>query len=270
MTGRHSTARGDGSYRDSLRLMGAGNFRSLGGLPAAGGRRIRPHALLRADRLAGLDADDWARLASVGIATICDLRSDAERAEYPSAIPGHLAIRELTCRIRNDLRADPSLARLLARDPTARGTERVMIEIYRRFPGYMGPTLRAVFDRLLEGGTPMLVHCSAGKDRTGFVIAMLLHALEVPEPVIRADYLASRGWPGADSHRASLATLLGAVVPAPELPAAVEAVLDVREPYLDAALDAATTEFGSVTRYLEIAASLDADRQRRLRDALLA
>ena len=72
-----------------------------------------------------------------------------------------------------------------------------MIEIYRRFPSYMGTTLTAVVERLLAGGAPMLVHCSAGKDRTGFVIAMLLHALDVPEPLIREDYLASRHWPGA-------------------------------------------------------------------------
>lgn len=264
-----STQRHHPMTQDILQLAGATNFRSLGGLPAAGGRRIRPHALMRADRLIGLDERDWSALSRTGLATICDLRSDAERAEYPSAIPEHLAIHELTCRIRNDLRADPSLARLLATDPTARGTERVMIEIYRRFPAYMGSTLRAVFDRLLEGGAPMLVHCSAGKDRTGFVIAMLLNALEVPEHVIRVDYLASRGWSGAASHRASLAALLGAVVPTEELPAAVETVLDVREPYLDAALDVIDADFGSVAGYLEASAGLDAARQQRLQERLL-
>ena len=63
------------------RFAGVTNFRTLGGLPAAGGRRLRPHALLRADRLIGLDARDWEELARTGLATVCDLRSDAERAE---------------------------------------------------------------------------------------------------------------------------------------------------------------------------------------------
>jgi len=253
----------------SLRLTGATNFRTLGGLPAAGGRRIRPHVLMRADRLTGLTADDWQTLAGTGVATICDLRSDSERAEHPNRVPPQLALRELHCDIRNDLRADPALARLLVDDPTARGAERVMIEIYRRFPAYMGGTLATLVDRLLAGGAPLLVHCSAGKDRTGFIVAMLLHALEVPEELIRQDYLASRTWPGAGSHRGSLEARLGAIIPPHELAAAVDTVLDVRDVYLDAAMDTLQAQFGSVLRYLETAAGVDARRIDRLRNDLL-
>jgi protein-tyrosine phosphatase len=257
------------STLDALRLAGATNFRSLGGLPAAGGRRIRPHALMRADRLTALTDDDWRALAASGIATICDLRSDAERAEHPNRVPPQLALRELHCDVRNDLRADPALARLLVDDPTARGAERVMIEIYRRFPAYMGGTLATLVDRLIAGGAPLLVHCSAGKDRTGFVVAMLLHALEVPEPLIRQDYLASRTWPGADSHRASLEARLGTFIAPEELPGAVDTVLDAREVYLEAAMDTLRAEFGSVLRYLESAAGVDAARLDRLRNDML-
>jgi len=252
-----------------IRLSGASNFRCLGGLPAAGGKRIRPHVLMRAERLASLDAQDWQALAHTGLATICDLRSESERSEHPNRVPSHLAVSELHCDIRNDLRADPALARLLVDDPTARGAERVMVEIYRRFPTYMGGTLATLVERLLSGGAPLLVHCSAGKDRTGFVIAMLLHALEVPEDLIRADYLASRRWPGAESHRASLEARLGAIIPPRELPAAVDTVLDVRDVYFDAAMDALHAEYGSIPRYFESAAGLDPARAERLRDVLL-
>ena len=56
----------------------------------------------------------------------------------------------------------------------------------------VGGTCSCRGDRYRMTAAPMLVHCSAGKDRTGFVIAMLLHALDVPEPLSRDDYLASR------------------------------------------------------------------------------
>jgi protein-tyrosine phosphatase len=253
----------------SFALEGATNFRSLGGLPAAGGLRIRPHALMRADRLIELDERDWMALTRTGLATICDLRSEAERVEHPNRVPPSLQVQELNCEVNNDLRADPSLGRLMFDDPTARGAERVMIEIYRRFPGYMGATLTRIVTRLLEGGAPMLVHCSAGKDRTGFVVAMLLHALEVPDAVIREDYLASRRWPGAVHHRASLTARLGRFMPAREVEAAVDTVLDVRDVYLDSAMEALRAEFGSVQSYLEAAAGLDAARIDRLRDRLL-
>jgi protein-tyrosine phosphatase len=256
-------------HDDTITISGATNFRSLGGLPAASGRRIRPHALMRADRLSGLDERDWHALTGTGLATICDLRSDTERAEYPNRLPPRLEVHELNCRVSNDLRADSSLSRLMLDDPSARGAERVMIEIYRRFPGYMGATLTSVVERLLAGGAPMLVHCSAGKDRTGFVVAMLLHALEVPEPLIREDYLASKRWPGAVHHRASLAARLGRFMPAGELEAAIDTVIDVREVYLDAAMEALRSEFGSVLGYLDAAAGLDAAGIDRLRDRLL-
>ena len=256
--------------RDTTRLAGATNFRSLGGLPAAGGRRIRPHALMRADRLSRLTDADWRVLAEAGIATICDLRSAPERAEHPTTPPAELGIRDLHCEIRNDLRADPTLALELAADPTARGAERLMIEIYRRFPRYMGPTLRSVVAVLLGGGAPLLVHCSAGKDRTGFVIALLLHALDVPRELIRADYLASRGWAGGELHRASLSSLLSRLVPPAALDDAVSTVLDVRDAYLDAAYSALDQEFGSTDQYLASEAGLNNRRRDELRARLLA
>jgi protein-tyrosine phosphatase len=205
----------------------------------------------------------------VGLSTICDLRSEAERAEHPNRVPVGARVQQLNCEVSNDLRADAALGRLMLDDPTARGAERVMIEIYRRFPGYMGATLTRVVTRLLEGGAPMLVHCSAGKDRTGFVVAMLLHALDVPEELIRADYLASRHWPGAVNHRASLTERLGKFMPAQEIEAAVDTVIDVRDVYLDAALGALRDEYGTVPQYLEAVAGLDATRLGRLRGRLL-
>ena len=253
-----------------IKLEGATNFRSLAGMPASGGRSIRPHVLMRADRLTNLTDGDWRRLAATGLATICDLRSDAERSEHPTEVPAHLSIREIHCDIRNDLRADPSLALLLVKDPSARGAERFMVEIYRRFPRYMGTTLRSIVDLLLGDGAPLLVHCSAGKDRTGFVVAMLLHALEVPRELIREDYLASQGWPGGEAHRASLAERLGVIVPPAALDGVVDAVLSVRESYLDSALSALRSDYGSIERYLESEAGLDESRRERLRAHLLA
>jgi len=252
-----------------IELSGATNFRSLGGLPAAHGRRIRPYALMRADRLHDLTEDDWARLSATGLATIVDLRSAAERSEHPNATPARLGIRELHCEIRNDIRADPSLVLMLARDPTERGAERLMIELYRRLPRHMGGTMRTMIDVLLDDGAPLLVHCSAGKDRTGFAIAMLLHSLAVPEDLVWADYLASRRWPGKERHRAALAERVGGIVSPAALDRAVDAVLDVRESYLASALTALLQDYGSIERYLELEAGLDADRRERLRTRLL-
>ncbi len=254
----------------TIKLSATANFRSLGGLPAADGRRIRPHALMRAQRLCSLVEDDWHALARTGLATVCDLRSTVERVEHPDAIPPRLNVREIHCEVRNDLRADATLGTLLAVDPTARGAEQVMIEIYRRFPETMRDTLATITGALIDGGAPLLVHCSAGKDRTGFVMAMLLHVLGVAEAAIRADYLASQGWPGAEVHCESLEAFLCRGVARSELRAAVDAVLGVRDAYLDAALGTIVETYGSVDRYLERGVGLDSSRRDLLRERLLA
>ena len=225
---------------------------------------------MRSDRLYGLTPEDWATLRELGIATICDLRSDAERARHPNRTPQELGARELIAAIDNDLRGDPRLLTLLDDDPTQAGTERLMLTLYRRFAPHFAPRLRSLFDALLDGGVPLLLHCTAGKDRTGFATALILTALDVPRETIMEDYLVSRTWPGAALHRDSLRRRLLPHKPGAELEAMVDTLLGVREAYLDAALTEVEQRYGSVPAYLEREAGLDAVRRAQLQDLLLA
>ena len=250
-------------------ISGSGNFRSLGGLRTHDGRRIRAHYLMRSDRLNHLTPAGWEQLAALGLTTICDLRSREECAQNPNGVPANLAIDEIACEVRNELRGNHSLLGMLATRPDAAGAEALMIEIYRRLPQLMGPVIGRVSERLLSGGAPMLIHCTAGKDRTGFAVAMLLHALGVPQDEIERDYLASRSWSNAPLHGASIARSLGSMVPPENMDAVVSALLDVRESYLRASLDLVVNDFGSLERYLDVAAGLDAGKRERLRDLAL-
>lgn len=251
------------------RIAGAGNFRSLGGLATRDGRRLRSHYLMRSDRLCNLSAEDWQALAGMGLATICDLRSPEECLQHPNGVPAAHGITEVPCEVRNDLRSDPSLTALLVADPSASGAEQAMIEIYRRFPRVMAPVIRRIAERLLSGGAPLLIHCTAGKDRTGFAIAMLLQALGVSRDEIERDYLQSREWIQAPIHGAALSRRLAGVLPAGSVEAVVAALLDVRTSYLNAAFDIIDADFGSPERYLEVAAGLDESRLTRLRNLAL-
>jgi protein-tyrosine phosphatase len=251
------------------RIAGAGNFRSLGGLIARDGRRLRAHYLMRSDRLCNLSAEDWQALASTGLATICDLRSREECSQHPNCVPAALGVTELACEVRNDLRSDPSLTAMLVAQPSAEGAEQAMIEIYRRLPHVMAPVISRICERLLAGGAPLLIHCTAGKDRTGFAVAMLLHAFGVSRGEIERDYLASRAWIQAPIHGVALSRRLAKSLPMGSVEGVVAALLDVRPSYLEAAFEAISSDFGSPERYLEWAAGLDAERSARLRDLAL-
>jgi protein-tyrosine phosphatase len=249
-------------------LHGASNFRSLCGLATADGRRIRPHSILRADRLCHLNEADWAALASMNLRTICDLRSAHERETHPNRIPQNLSIREVSLAVDNDLRANSEFMRLLQADSSARGAERVMIEIYRRFPRHMAGKVASLINELCDSSGAVLVHCTAGKDRTGFAIAVLLSALGVSRADIYEDYLRSHFWPGKERHKPSLARRMQHVVPPEAMPAVLDAVLDVRESYLDTAFAAIEADFGNLHRYLA-AVGVDETRIRRLHARLL-
>jgi protein-tyrosine phosphatase len=248
---------------------GAGNFRNLGGLVTRDGRRIRKHFLMRSDRLCHLTPEGWEHLAATGLTTICDLRSAEECAQHPNCVPAVLGIEEVACEVRNEIRGDRSLIGMLVADPTPASAEALMIEIYRRLPQQMAPVLGRIGDRLLGGGAPLLIHCTAGKDRTGFAVAMLLHALGVPQDEIERDYLTSRSWAHLAIHRVSLAKGFSATIPAHAVDAVCEPLLDVREAYLRASFDKIASDFGSPERYLDIAVGLDATKRERLRDLAL-
>ncbi len=253
-----------------LRLAGALNFRDLGGLPTADGRRVRPGLLFRSEKLSGLTDEDVAALGGLGLRTVVDLRSGHERKLHPSRLPE----RDRPAVLELDVMADPvtsgrSLLALLVEQPTPAGARQMMLATYGAFPAVFAPYLAALFDRLLDDdGLPMLMHCTAGKDRTGFLSALLLAALGAERATIEADYLATEAQADRAVLHAATAQAMRRFVGADPDPALIDALCDSDPVYLGASFDAIESGWGGVPPYLA-ASGIDADRLRRFRDAAL-
>ena len=167
-----------------LTLSGCVNFRDLGGYPGADGRRIRWRALFRADGLTRLDADDCAQLAGLGLVTVIDLRTLGEveeRGRFPQDAFDveyhHLPLTDVL----------PPTEDLSRYDEPAFVTSR-----YRQlFSEGSSSLARAVRVLAEPGALPAVFHCSAGKDRTGILAALVLGFLGVPRDVIVEDYALS-------------------------------------------------------------------------------
>jgi len=159
--------------RRRIELPGVLNLRDVGGYPVEGGGTVRWRALFRSDALHWLDAAGAAALAGFGVRTVLDLRTQAEADLAPSPVAGrvmHLPLIE-------DFQALPV--------PELAG-------IYRYVVTERGGAIAAAIAELTSADAfPALVHCSAGKDRTGIVIALILAVLGVPDEVIAADYALS-------------------------------------------------------------------------------
>lgn len=159
--------------RRRIELPGVLNLRDVGGYPVAGGGSVRWRSLFRSDALHGLDPAGVAALAGLGVKTVVDLRTQAELDVAPSPLAGrvtHLPLIE-------DLQALPAPE---------------LAAVYRYVTDERGDAIAAAVGELTsDDAFPALVHCTAGKDRTGIVVALILAVLEVPDEVIAADYALS-------------------------------------------------------------------------------
>ncbi|MGF6970244.1 protein-tyrosine phosphatase [Paraburkholderia sp. WC7.3g] len=252
----------------NLMLDGAPNFRHLGGMPTGDGRRIRSGRLFRSGSLAALTVRDRDIVAKLGIRLICDLRGDGERTAAPNRWRHDQGVEEMHMDISADLRAgDSTLLEILKREPNAQGARRMMLQTYRNLPAAFARPLRGLFTRLADDDClPVIFHCTAGKDRTGFLAAIILHALGASRETIYCDYLSGAGSERLRESAAQAMTIhFGRMLDA----SIIDVLAGVDERYLDEAFAAMAASHGSVDRYLEHTAGLDRPQLCRLRDILL-
>ncbi len=229
----------DSSLKDSparhLALQGASNFRDLGGYPTLDGRTTRWRHIFRSNHLGQLTADDIEVIRALGVRSAFDFRGLEERAA------GICVVEEITV---HSLPIEPTVvaglrAELAKGKLTAAVALELMRESYRNYVRHNTHSFRALFGHLLEDRAPLVIHCTAGKDRTGFASALILHALGVEDEVIAEDYLLTNRHYRRDPSNAS------------DLPADVlDAIGSVEASYLAAAFEAVGSEYGDLETYL--------------------
>ncbi len=251
----------------------APNFRDLGGYATADGATVAKGRVYRSQVVAAPTAADLKTLSRLGIRYVCDLRGTRERANTPSRWPQGLAPVERHLDIGVDVRAGAEqLIAILVADPTEAGVRRMMMVNYSLLPrAFADGRLGRFLDDLLEGDKfPAVVHCTAGKDRTGFVCAMLLQALGVPMEAVIHDYMLTERFIDFDTMMANSVQYLKAIVGEMEPDDAMLRMLCGVDPdYLGAALTAIERDHGSVDAYLAETAGFDAGKRERLRAMML-
>jgi protein-tyrosine phosphatase len=235
-----------------LELAGASNFRDLGGYPGRDGRSVRWRQIFRSNHLGHATGPDIEILRGLGLRSAFDFRGTEERV---AALCG---IEEIAV---HSLPIEPTVVAMLrARAATGVALSPadaidVMRTSYRNYVRDSTPSFRALFSHLLEDRAPLVIHCTAGKDRTGFACALILHALGVPDDVIAEDYLLTNRFYRRDSSASS------------DLPADVSQVLGrVETSFLAAAFEAISADYGDLESYFGNGLGLGA-RERAALDA---
>jgi protein-tyrosine phosphatase len=240
-----------------LPFSGAKNFRDLGGYQTMGGKSLRWGMLYRSDSLHKLTDADLKRLSDLDLDRIIDFRSPLEKEKEPDRLPVELAARLVAIPILDS----STQIYQHSRDEFVKNLKNIdavqsMVQTNVELATCFTLELRMFLDVLLSSnGRPILFHCAAGKDRTGFAAAILLRILEVPHDMVMEDYLLSNRYFLA-AHRWGLYLLR--ILKGKRFAEAVVGMVRVHPLYLSAAFQAIDRNHGSFENYVCSALGLTA------------
>jgi protein-tyrosine phosphatase len=234
----------------SLNLSGTKNLRDLGGYQTLDGKIVRWGKLYRSDHLHKLTDSDLKHLAALDLDRIIDFRADHEKEEEPDRLPTNtniciiaIPILDSSTKIWHDSRDELIKHNLKNIDP-AKFLIETNIELATRFT----PQIRRFIQELFSAkGRPVLFHCAAGKDRTGYAAAIILRILGVPTKAVMDDYLLSNEY-YLSAYSWNLFVL--SLIKGKRFSSVVKGFLEVQPAYLSAAFEAIDRKFGSFEKYV--------------------
>lgn len=253
-----------------LATQGIHNFRDYGGWPTEDGGAVRRGLLFRSGQHVGATDADLAAIAALDIRTVVDLRGESERDRNPcrrvEGWNGEVVFYEgETSSTPPHMDVDPGTT-------TGEIARQRMMAVYTRMP--RNPAMVEMFSRyfrvLDERDGASLVHCFAGKDRTGVAAMLLLHVLGVSREDQMAEFLRTNDAP-------TLAVLREQSVPGIEERLgrkldedAIRALLEVHPDYLETWWSEIDSEYGSLDTFLESALGVDEAMRERLKSRFVA
>ena len=246
------------------------NFRDYGDY-AAGDTRIARGRLYRSAHQAKATEADLAQLAALNLAVVVDLRRPGERRAQPSRRPENW-VGQVIESAHDDGGEAPHITFLKTADLTEASGRAFMTDTYRRLP--FEPAHIDLFSRyfraLADRDGPVLIHCAAGKDRTGLLAALTHSLLGVSREDLIADYLLTNVAVDLEGRAGDIARKLTEMTGRPASHGAVVAFLGVEADYLDGAFKEIAARYGSIAAYLEQALGVDIALAGRIRARLTA
>jgi protein-tyrosine phosphatase len=226
---------------------GAKNFRDVGGYPTLDGKTVCWGKLYRSDALNKLTNTDLKFLAALNLHAVIDFRSEYETKSEPNRLLDSiryvkLPILDSSTKVWHESR-DTFVKNLVKIDSLES-----MMETNIEFATKFTPEIKSFFAELFSAnGKPILFHCAVGKDRTGFVAAVLLKILGVPHDVVMQDYLLTNQYilPSFQRELTFLRMFRGK-----QFAEVVKGFMEARPEYLSAAFDAIEREYGSFDNYV--------------------
>ena len=246
--------------------VGVVNMRDVGGYETEDARFTKWGKLFRSGALVDLAEDDVAYLQRLGITAVCDLRTEEESTKHPDQLPNGANYEQLSVlNVARWAKWRGLFAILFNREKL----HDFMLEGYTQVMIDDNPQIvRRIFEIVADANNlPTLIHCTAGKDRSGVTVALLLHSLGVPKETILADYTFSNHYYAEFKKviEPDIAGLRHVGIRADDL----HAVLIVRRTLLETTFQHIEDTYGSFAAYLQDHVGIDDTIMARIRNNLL-
>ncbi len=232
-----------------LKFSGTKNFRDLGGYATEDSRTVRWNVLYRSDSLHKLTNADLKFISALNLVRIIDFRAPYEALREPDRLPDDLAVHvlslpmeDISTKVWHEAR-DEMVKNIKTLDPVE-----YMIQTNVELATKFTPEYRLFFRELLaSNGNPLLFHCAAGKDRTGFAAASLMRILGVPHATLMQDYLLTNQYLLAGYQRE---IFVAGLLRGKRFAEGIRGFMQADERYLFAAFAALEKEHGSFENYV--------------------
>lgn len=247
------------------------NFRDLGGYASHDGRHVKYGHFFRSAGIDRMDEADWALMESLHIRHDLDFRGTKESTRRPDVMPEGTTIHLLPAMIENPYTLSHTLNffDLLSSDMTPEEvveSNRFLYEVYG-FLAFDNAAFRTMMDLIRRQETPILYHCSGGKDRTGAASILILKLLGADDEVALKDYLQSNVHVGKDGYIDQQLTLKG--ITDPVMVKTIWETCGVNQKFFDTFCGSIRERYGDFDTYFLKEYGIDAAEQKRLQDLYL-
>jgi len=227
------------------------NFRTVGNIKNTEGRTLKEGRFYRSAHLHKLKKRSFDRFDELGIREIIDLRNSKEIAQKPDQIPAENTYKKYSAFEDEGDQLSQAKKLVLKGKVNASDADKRMIDFYREYVTENPKTIKTIITEVLESKDPVLYHCTAGKDRTGIITALILTILKFDKETIYNDYLLSNNYrKDLVQKRLRLANTLHFLYPKMDLHV-LEKLSWVEKRYLDAAFEEINKKYGSADAYIQ-------------------
>lgn len=245
-----------------IKIKKVNNFRSVGNIRNVDGRTLKEGKLYRSANLFKLKTKSFKELESLGIKEIIDLRNSKEIAQKPDHLPDQVVYKNYSAFEDEGDQLDQAKKLVLKGKVNGSEAEERMLDFYRDYVTENPEIIKKIITEILESNKPVLYHCTAGKDRTGIITALILKILKFDKETIYNDYLTSNNYrKKLIDKRLSLAENLHFLYPKLDIKV-LEKLSWVETAYLDASFNQINKEYGSTERYIQEVLGITEDKRK--------